>query len=103
MKRLIWKGGKTKRNGYILIKSHGHPYGNSRHYVFEHRLVMEKYLNRYLDSGEVVHHKNGIKDDNRIENLELWAGAHVTKGIKIEDLIKMYLPIIKEIMRKEEL
>ena len=65
-----WKGGKTKTNGYIMIYCPSHPSIKSD-YIFEHRLVMEKYLGRYLRSDEVVHHKNRIRDDNRIENLEL--------------------------------
>lgn len=74
-----WKGGRKKvkaKNGkghYIYIKSKGHPRTDckSTDYVPEHCLVMEQYLGRNLLPGEEVHHKNSIKDDNRIENLEL--------------------------------
>ena len=67
-----WKGGKIKEaRGYVLIHQPNHPFCMCKGYVREHRLVMEKYLNRYLKPKEVVHHINGILDDNRIENLEL--------------------------------
>ena len=67
-----WKGGKTKsKRGYIYIKSPKHLFSNGRGYVFEHRLIMEKFLKRYLEPNEVIHHINGIKNDNRLENLEL--------------------------------
>jgi len=70
-----WKGGRTKSYGYILIKLQpddffyrmASKYGR----VLEHRLVMAKHLNRCLLPWEVVHHKNGIRDDNRLDNLQL--------------------------------
>jgi len=66
-------GGHRKQNkdGYIAIFIPSHPRCNKEGYVFEHHLVMEEELGRYIEKGEVVHHKNHIRDDNRIENLEL--------------------------------
>jgi len=65
-----WKGGKYKRgDGYIVILCPNHPFHYPDGYVPEHRLIMEKYLGRYLKSNEPVHHINKIKNDNRIENL----------------------------------
>jgi len=58
--------------GYVLVLCHDHPRKKHRNYVYEHRLVMEQHLGRFLRDGEEVHHLNGIKDDNRIENLKLF-------------------------------
>lgn len=67
-----WKGGRYKDYwGYVFIYAPYHPKAMNGGYVREHRLVMEKFLGRYLEDNEVVHHKNGIKDDNRLENLEV--------------------------------
>ena len=76
-----WKGGKKYQNGYILIHKPDHPNSISYGYIFEHRLVMEEYLGRYLEKGEVVHHINSKRNDNRIENLELFGnnGKHMQR------------------------
>lgn len=66
-----WKGGGTTHCGYILIYKPEHRLANKGGYVLEHRLIMELQLGRYLLSTEHVHHINGIKHDNRPENLEL--------------------------------
>jgi hypothetical protein len=60
--------------GYRRISKKGHPNANGNKYrIFEHTYVMSEYLGRPLMKGESVHHKNGIRSDNRIDNLELWS------------------------------
>jgi hypothetical protein len=69
-----WKGGRSLNSqGYVVVKCEGHPKASAanRYKVREHVLVMEKHLGRYLNDNEVVHHINGIKTDNRLENLVL--------------------------------
>lgn len=83
-----WSGGKHKdAYGYTYIHSPNHPHRTARNYVFEHRLVMEKHLGRYLTKNEVVHHINGIRDDNRLENLELCEshGEHLLHHKRLRD------------------
>jgi hypothetical protein len=64
-------GGKyIDDRGYVRVLFPDHP-KNIKGYVYEHRLIMESYLGRYLQTWESVHHINELKDDNRIENLFL--------------------------------
>lgn len=66
-------------NGYRYVKVHGHPNGaQSNYWMLEHRHVMEQHLGRYLTFEETVHHKDGNKLNNALENLEVLSNsAHV--------------------------
>lgn len=84
-KHYSWNGGRRiNSKGYVEIWIPPEKRRKKRIYELEHRIVMEKFLGRYLLSNENIHHKNGVKDDNRIVNLELWI-KHSRQGINSED------------------
>jgi len=66
-----WRGGIKMINGYRYIYNPLHPYApkGKNKYIAEHRLIMENYIGRYLKHEEKIHHINGDKLDNRLENL----------------------------------
>lgn len=68
-----WNGGTWKHiDGYVAVKvPKGHHLRMANGYAYQHQLVAEEMLGRPLTDNEAVHHKNGIKDDNRPENLEV--------------------------------
>lgn len=71
-------------SGYIQEKRDGK-------WIMQHRLVMEEMIGRPLMKGERVHHRNGKRDDNRPENLELWTGVNQSKkdphGVRLIDKV----------------
>lgn len=82
--------GFINEQGYRVISHKEHPNasktGRNKYKVYEHTAVMSEHLGRPLKKGESVHHKNGIRDDNRIENLELWSKRQPA-GQRVEDKI----------------
>lgn len=74
------------RARYVRVKVAGHPNADWRGDTLEHIVVMTEHLGRPLRKGETVHHRNGIRNDNRIENLELWASSH-PPGQRVTDLV----------------
>lgn len=89
-KSYLWNGGRVKdRRGYMLMYLKGHHLATPNGYVIEHRYIMEQMIGRRLLPGETVHHKNGIRDDNRPENLELWDRKHGA-GVRSADKLDFF-------------
>lgn len=89
MKAKVGESRFFDKNGYVLVSN---PRGGNS--IKEHRLIMERFLGRELRKNEIVHHINGIKTDNRIENLELWDRSHPS-GQRVEDKLAFYKDFIE--------
>lgn len=93
-----WRGGTKMRDGYVMFAD-GETRNENGLLIYRplHRIVMEEHLGRPLRKDEQVHHVNGVKDDNRIENLELWSSSHPS-GQRVVDKVSW----AKEILARYE-
>lgn len=79
----VWTSRNVRPNGYIVF---GRVENGRSISIGEHRLVMEEHLGRELFGEENVHHINGVRDDNRLGNLELWSSSQ-PKGQRVPDKV----------------
>ncbi len=89
-------GRRLDKKGYIILSGyHDHPNASKLGIIFEHVLVMGNHLGRALLEEESVHHKNGQRADNRLENLELWSTSQ-PYGQRVEDKVTWAMQIISQ-------
>ena len=91
---LIEKKKQLQAKFYKKVFMPQHPNASQTGYILEHRLVMSQHLGRPLFEDENVHHKNGNRHDNRLENLELWSSAQPA-GQRVEDKLAYAIQMLR--------
>jgi HNH endonuclease len=86
---------KAASSGYVYVWDPNHPNAKRQGYVAEHTKVMAEILGRPLLPEEEVHHRNGQRDDNRPENLELWVRGRQPPGARVSDLVEEAVQVLR--------
>lgn len=86
---------RVYRSGYVEVRAPSHPNAGKNGWVLEHRMVMAALIGRPLRTHETVHHRNGVKTDNRPANLELWVSRH-PRGQRVDEVVRWAEEILAE-------